>query len=609
MTPIVTGPADDDRPQHDVSLLPPELHGGDATQFDYKINNLQIQGGEQIHLANPGVTAIVGGNNAGKSTLLRQIHEMTAIQPGMPQYPSPPYLLTGLGTTKSGHAADLAAWLLQHADLGTTNNNPQPAFRRYAAAELGPSLLPRYWGGPQLGLLAGHLVHYADARNRHAWTNGVGRREDFTDPAAHPLHSLEFDEERLNELSEIAERAFGKPLTIDRLSGQVQFRVGAPTCAAPPIDRPTVQYQTELASLRPLAQQGDGMVFMIGALIPIVAATFPVVLLDEPEAFLHPPQAYLMGRALADLTGKRRLQLIVATHDRNILRGLLSVTSTDVDILRLSREGDSTTARLLPVEKVRKISDDNVLRHTNILDGLFHRLVVLAENERDCRFYQAALDHLSGQETLPVAAHDVLFVPTNGKGNMATAAQILKDTGVRIVASPDLDVLNNRTVVKKLLTALGGEWTDHIDNLYTRATQQLSTPPAKLLNKDVLTIVKGVLDEDPQAVFENSRASRVKTALKVDNPWDALKQGKAAMSADKPARDELLRLLDDAGLVTVAVGELEKFDPDGSTSSKDAWLQDALAHGAHTRQEVAAHIRRLLQPALPPAIQAATPAN
>ncbi len=369
-------------------------------------------------------------------------------------------------------------------------------------------------------------------------------------------------------------------------------------------------YQTELASLRLLAQQGDGMVFMIGALIPIVAATFPVVLLDEPEAFLHPPQAYLMGQALAELTGKRRLQLIVATHDRNILRGLLSVSATDVSILRLSREDDSTTARLLPVEKVRQISDDNVLRHTNILDGLFHRLVVLAENERDCRFYQAALEHLAEHETLPVPAHDVLFVPTNGKGNMASVAEILKDTGVRIVASPDLDVLNNRTVAKKLLTALGGEWTVHIDNLYTRATQQLSTPPAKLLNKDVLTTVTGVLDEDPTGVFEGSRANRVRAALKVDNPWDALKQrGKSAMSADRPARDELLQLLDGAGLVTVTLGELENFDPDASTSSKDAWLQDALNHGAHTTPAAAAHVRRLLRYAPAPATQAATPAD
>lgn len=606
MTPILAGPAQDDRPHRDVSSLPPELHGGDATKFAYKVNNLQIQGGEQIQLANPGVTAIVGGNNAGKSTLLRQIREMSSIQPGIPQYPSPPVLLTWLGTTKSGSAADLAAWLLQHADLSSDSSQPQPTFRRYAVQPVAPNLLQHFWGGgTQLGVLSGHLVHYADARNRHSWTNGVGRREDFTDPATHPLHSFEFDEERLNELSEIAERAFGKPLTIDRLSGQVQFRVGAPTCEAPPIDRPTVEYQTELASLRPLAQQGDGMVFMIGALIPIVAATFPVVLLDEPEAFLHPPQAYLMGQALADLTGKRGLQLIVATHDRNILRGLLSVSGTDVSILRLSREGDSTTARLLPVEKVRKISDDNVLRHTNILDGLFHRLVVLAENERDCRFYQAALEHLGGQETLPVPAHDVLFVPTNGKGNMASVAEILKDTGVRIVASPDLDVLNNRTVAKKLLTALGGDWNEHIDGLYARATQQLSTPPAKLLNKDVLTTVTSVLDEDSTGVFEGSRANRVKAALKVENPWDALKQrGKSAMSADRPARDELLRLLDDAGLVTVTLGELENFDPDASTSSKDAWLQDALTHGAHTTPDVAAHIRRLLQSAPAPATPA-----
>ena len=79
-------------------------------------------------------------------------------------------------------------------------------------------------------------------------------------------------------------------------AGRTQLRSASP-------DRPTVEYQTELASLRPLAQQGDGMVLMIGAPIPTVAATILVVLLDEPEASLHPPQAYQMGKALADPTG------------------------------------------------------------------------------------------------------------------------------------------------------------------------------------------------------------------------------------------------------------------------------------------------------------------
>lgn len=69
------------------------------------------------------------------------------------------------------------------------------------------------------------------------------------------------------------------------------------------------------------------------------------------------------------------------------------------------------------------------------------------------------------------------------------------------------------------------------------------------------------------------------------------------MNSDKPARDELLRLLDDAGLVTVRVGELENSDQGATRSSKHAWLEDALSRGARITPEVAAHIRRLLTPA------------
>lgn len=596
MTPgIVLGTTAETPRHNDVLALPESLRGGDATQCSYAISSIQMQEEDPIPLANPGVTAIVGGNNAGKSTLLRQIREMSSISPGMPEDPGPPHLLTAMDSTKVGTVSDLAAWLLHHADL-VASPDGRPLFQRYGAQHVDPQLLAHLWGGgTQLGTLSSHLVHYADARDRHSWTVGTGRRAIFTDPPTHPIHNFEFDEDRLAEISGITERAFGHPLTIDRLSGQVFFRVGAPGCEAPPIDRPSAEYQAAIASLPPLDQQGDGMVFMLGALIPIVAATFPVILLDEPEAFLHPPQAYMMGQALADVAAKRRLQLIVATHDRNILRGLLAVSTADVSILRLSRAGSRTAARLLPVDQVRKISNDNVLRHTNILDGLFHRLVVLAENERDCHFYQAALEHLDGRESLPIAPHDVLFIPTNGKGNMAAIAYVLKDTGVRIVTSPDLDLLNNRTVLRKLITALGGEWNQYLDSLYTRATNQFQVPQIKRLNKDVRISVLGVLDEDANGVFDSDRSLRVSAALKVSNPWDALKQqGVSAMNADKEARRELIGLLDSAGVVTVEVGELENFDREVSRSSKDAWLHEALEHGTHTTEPVAAHIRRLL---------------
>lgn len=588
---LVGPPAPDSRPEGYESL-PPEVQNGDPEQFGFSLEAIVIEGHGPISLISPGVTAIVGGNNAGKSTLLRQIN--TALPRNLP---GPPRLLTEVKVTKSGSVADLAAWLMQHANLVASGPGRGPMFARPGGQQVKPTLLAHYWGGAELGELASSLVHYANARTRHEWTAGAPRRNNFTDPPAHPIHSFEYDEERRSEISALSKRAFDAPLTVDRLSGQVFFRVGVPDCDAPPIDNPTADYQAAVAAMPPLADQGDGMVFMLGALIPIIAANFPVILLDEPEAFLHPPQAHLMGQALADLAAKRRLQILVATHDRNILRGLLSETAADVSILRLSRTGDEVRPRVLSVPQVRKISSDKVLRHTNILDGLFHRLVVLAENERDCRFYEAALHHLGSREAIPTSPHDVLFIPTNGKGNMAGIAEILKDTGVRIVASPDLDLLNNSTVLKRLVKSLGGAWDSQLEQLYIKATRQFRVTVQRRLNKDVRISIEGVLKEDPDGFFGTSQADRIREAMRVDNPWNALKQqGKVAMSAERDARNELLRRLDVTGVVLVEVGELENFDADASRASKDTWLRDALDNEAHETEVVAKHIRRLLRP-------------
>jgi hypothetical protein len=572
-------------------LLPPELRNGDASKFGFGIKQLVLQDGDPIDLPAPGITAIVGGNNSGKSTLLRQI--ASTLSGGVA---STPRLLTKVVPFKYGTVPDVVAWLQQHARLIESMPGFSSKFIRPGAQPADLVLIKRCWAG-DLGPLASHFVHRADVRERSTLTHGVGRRNAFDDPPTHPMHSLEWDAVRQKELSKISERAFGSALTIDRLSGQLLFRVGIPSIPPPLIDKITPEYHTELASLPTLESQGDGMVFMLGALIPVVADAFPVILIDEPEAFLHPPQAHLMGQALARLSGERNAQVIVATHDRNFLRGLLSEDDAQVAILRLSRAGDRTEPRTLSVAGVRKISNDRILKHTNILEGLFHRLVVLAENERDCQFYQAALDELDSSETLSLRSHDVMFLATNGKGNMAHIAEILKGTGVRVVATPDLDLLNDQAIVKKLVQAVGGGWDEKFAKLWRQATGQFQTTPRGQLNKDVLSAITSILSESPESVLDRKRRERVRQAMRAENPWKELKEkGVHAMTSDKGARDELLDNLDGVGIVLVRVGELENFDRDASRADKDAWLRDALEREAHKGTDAVEHLRRIISP-------------
>lgn len=317
--------------------LPEHLRDGDSARFAFAIDSIALEDGQALHLPRPGVTAVVGGNNVGKSTLLRQINELLPQRPpnlGSFALAQPP-VLRSIELYKNGEPCDVAAWLMRHAVLA----QPDPdvvgsAFQFSKAGAIGfpPGGVEHAWTWA-LGQLATHLVYSAGARSRHEWTRAAGRRPNIDQPPTHPMHVFQENSALADELSEICQEAFGSPLTVDSVSGELFFRVGSTDIPAPPVDKIMPEYVNALRKLRPLAQQGDGMVFMMGALIPIIAATFPVILIDEPEAFLHPPQAFLMGQALARLAAARRVQVLVATHDRNILRGLLDVTDADVAIV------------------------------------------------------------------------------------------------------------------------------------------------------------------------------------------------------------------------------------------------------------------------------------
>jgi len=335
------------------------------------------------------------------------------------------------------------------------------------------------------------------------------------------------------------------------------------------------------------------MIFMLGGLLPLVTHTYPVTIMDEPEAFLHPPQATLMGQQLGALTAEGGGQLIVATHDANVIRGLLDNPGLDLKILRLVRQGDDVTVHEVEADRVREIATDPLLNHTPILDAYFYRLIVLCENERDCVFYRAALSHLaSSKPTLGISTHDVLFFPTGGKTNMARVVKVLRGSGIPIVASPDLDLLRNYNDVETLVLALGGE-TGGLRELWHRATSGLDQPSTRRESKAIAASIGDILSRNPEKPPDKDQLAHVRQELKTtDSKWKQLaERGTEAMTSDREARDGLLDRLDNVGVVLVRVGVLEKFADVGA--HKDAWLPAAIAAGAHQRSPARKHLRRI----------------
>src|SRR5215216_5016778 len=408
-------------------------HGGSVDAFQVGIGQVRLNGGHNIELPVPGVTVIVGANNVGKSVLLRQMAELLHHFPTLSL--SEEYRLAeSQQLTHSGSRADLVAWLGVHSHFIEQRGGRAAGFVRFGQQHpLPPTTASQAWdrmlsgASPgSLGELAPFILHNADPTARREMVGGVGARQTADEPPTHPLHYMEDDRTLLLRLSELSQEVFGYSLTLDTTSTALLLRVGTPSIQAPRVDESQAAYRADMAKLPPLSQQGDGMRSFLGLLLPLITASHPIVLVDEPEAFLHPPQAAALGRALSTLAKNNKLQVILATHDRNLLTGLLDVVDVPISIVRLHRDRDLTVPYQLNPDDVRDLWADVTLRYTNVIDGLFHRLVIIAEADRDCRFYAAALDAVHEDAPLAIPPSEVLFVPSNGKQGMARLVRAIK---------------------------------------------------------------------------------------------------------------------------------------------------------------------------------------
>lgn len=587
-----------------------EVAGGDANSFGFFLSSLELISGEQVPIGRTGVTAIVGGNNVGKSTLLREIYGSIHRNYGQPTPVH--HVLDKCSYEWEGTNGDMLEWIAKNYAYSNEPSAPagfiSPSVQgggRISAADLVQYRRASDQAENPLAALAPFLSYLAVAQQRFEHVQPVQRRVDFGDPPIHPVHYLEDSSELHEQFLAAATSIFGADLTLDPLSGSVFFRVGKPSVDAPPINQVygsgAGAYKEELRSLPGLHTQGDGMQSALALLLPVITASFPVILVDEPEAFLHPPQARILGATLARLAHSRGVQLIVATHDRHFLTGLLDAEEVAVSVIRLSRDRGTSVATHLESDKLRSAWGTASLRHSNLLDGLFHRIVVVSENERDCRFYAAALEAMDEEFELPVRPHDVLFLSSSGKGNIRPLSEVLLASGVPVVASPDLDIVNDEQTIQKLFTLFEGDWNE-IQDIYAAATAEFRTPRVARRNEDVLRLVQSVLEKNLGDIYSGNTKKDITNVLRVESEWQRLKDyGVNGFKAQRGKADELLTKLEERGIVPVHVGELERFAPEVNMGKGDAWLEGALAVGAHRRAPVRLHLTKILAAAGLPA--------
>ncbi|MEU5690572.1 ATP-binding protein [Actinosynnema sp. NPDC020468] len=578
------------------------------TESPFQLTELGLMG-QTLQVSGAGVTAIVGGNNVGKSSLLSQLDQWLHKGPGHISMNSQVSILSGLKTWVTEDMELFFRWI-KRTSLETDSSHLGMGVRYFRNGSPGiddvniRQVHERAKTG-DLGDFYPHFVFYESATNRSNLNFTIGKRERPDSPPSHPLHYLEDDPKLRDEVCLLFFDVFNQNLTLDNVGNAVTLRVGVEPVGLRElriVDENLIRVRKELDRLPLLEVQGDGMKSFMWLVLAIVTSVYSVIILDEPEVFLHPPQAVKFGRILGDLSRKRNVQIVVATHDRNILIGLLQ-SECPLSIARLTRVGDVNSVDQLNPVAISEIWRDPVLRYSNILDGLFHNLVVVAEGSRDCTFYAAAIDHAHDQSQLEIAPSEILFVPSNGKTGIRSVADALAKIKVPVVASVDFDIFNDETVLSSLVESLKGDWSI-IREDFKHCHKVLNQPREGVLVSDVvesvLDLLNKVLDENGERRWDSEMKRKFRALTRGgESAWDRLKKsGVFALPKEVETRFlGMMETLEGMGLVAVRTGELESFGlgygiPEGKGL---AWIRSALEADAHKSAAATEHVRRCVR--------------
>ena len=524
--------------------------------LSFYVPELRFSGGQAIAIEPGDLIVIVGPNNSGKSSCLKEI------QLGCGKHDVGP-VLDHCGLEGKLSVENVTEWLTDHVHI---EQSTQPTFR-WLNAEVLRRDLPFEVHDPKEGMsrISKFLVSLTDTETR---LSTVKPQEAIASggPPSHPFHVLFSDLEKEKKLSDFFERTFGTELILQRVGKHNSLH-----CGRRPANVDTVSFCVgELTGLPALHNQGDGMKGFVGTLLNRLTSPAFVHLIDEPEAFLHPPQAHQMGQIIGELQSHdRSTQLIVSTHSGDFLRGLIDSNPPRMRIIRLTRKTDcrgSETNHIqeLSVDKLQSLWADPVMRFSNALDAVFHEGCVVCEYEADCLFYSAIADSLQF-ESKP----DIKYLGSGGKHGMKKVVDTLVSLGVPTTIIADFDVLNASDPLSTLVAQLGGEWSV-VQNSWQQVKSEVEVKKLPLTLNQVRDRLTAVLDAESDNYVSQDTADKVRETIKAVSPWSEPKRlGLAYL--DGGTRVKADRLIEDVaqlGLWVVPVGEMEGFVSEFRTSNR-----------------------------------------
>jgi energy-coupling factor transporter ATP-binding protein EcfA2 len=521
------------------------------------INEIQFKTGNTLQLNSNSIVVFVGPNNAGKSRSLQEINNLTKSPRGEKQL-----IVDRLAFSQQGDVNGFLKriegykkngnyhYIAPHQSTSYSEENLRPAWNSYNIEEQ----------AHHKHTINGFLVKHLSTSERLTLVQPPRTINFLTEAPQHPIHHLKVDDSKELSFSENFKRAFGEDIIVNHGAGSiVPLHVGSKPISTVEHDRISMKYQQELVKLGTLHEQGDGMKSFAGVFLGLFVEDGSINLIDEPEAFLHPPQASLLGQMIAKNLGNDK-QIFIATHSEHVLKGLLDHAGERLVIVRIQRNGSSNKINILSNSEIKTIWKDSILRHSNILDGLFHSKVVLCESDSDNRFFSAISTAIIEHEGLP--AKDILYIQSGGKHRFPVVIKALKNLEVPLIVIGDFDLYNNEEPLKTMYEDMGGDWNE-IKTDFKIVKQSVDQKKPELETVDLKQSIDSLFHGINSTVMPETAIKLIEKELKKSSPWG---QAKSSGKAYLPAGDANVSFrkvqagLKSKGIFILEVGEIEAFD-------------------------------------------------
>ena len=522
--------------------------------FSFSIARITFSSGQTFDFDSNAIVAIVGPNNSGKSTALRNLQAYVRTGNGSPVIQSCEY-------AASGSNDELNDWLDKYFTRQQKEGQPLQLYG--SAGTFRSTQLYLEWNNGNTRRFQHTwpaFVHLKNGAEQMSAATNTGHFDAMNQGPSTPIQRMYADQEFEELVSGYFYRAFGTNIFVNRAAGnQLPIHIGN----RPELDANEREYSPsyldKLRAVPQLAQQGDGMKSFAGAMLTVTETAAPVICLDEPELFLHPPQAQELGRFIAADAPDDK-QLFIATHNASFIRGLLAGNQGRISIIRLVREGDHNTAHLLSNEDLSRLWSDPILRYSDALDGIFHQRVVICESDSDCHFYGAMTTALAESREIPDP--NIMFVPVGGKHRVKTIVKALRALSVPVSVVLDIDALDSEATMQEIVTEMGFPWEDFAV-LYKRVKQSFEQISPPLNANQVKDKIDTIFQSINTAQFTSDAEREIRDAMRATSPWrNAKRTGISHLSGSAFA--DAQQLIDDLRAISVYVldvGEIERFAP------------------------------------------------